>query len=171
MAHPLVIIVDEHDAVIGSARLEEVWQKGLYHRIVRIMVEDDQGRILLQKRSADMELYPNCWGESGSGHVDAGETYDHAAVRELKEEVGIKGLPLKAIANYQTHGTYQGRILNRFNRVYRARFTQDTPMHADREEVSDVQWFTLATIRELIANHPDQVTDGLTDVIKSCYPA
>lgn len=169
MTHPPVVIVDEHDTVIGSDNLANVWKKGLYHRIVHIMVEDKQGRILLQKRASAMELYPDCWDHSASGHVDEGETYDQAAARELNEEVGLEGLPLKAIASYQTEDTYQGRILNRFNRVYRVRLPKDILIHLELKEVSETRWFTLDDARRLIKDHPEQVTDGLLRVIKDYY--
>lgn len=31
--YPQVVVTDENDNVVGSAMLDEVWQKGLYHRI------------------------------------------------------------------------------------------------------------------------------------------
>lgn len=161
-------IVDEHDKPVGQASKQEAWDKGLYHRTVRIMVEDEQGRILLQKRAAGLELYPNYWDYSASGHVDAGETYDQAAARELREEVGID-LPLEAVASYQTKKAYQGRILNRFNRTYRARLPKGAPFHPQLEEVSELRWFTPDAARQLLEDRQEQVTDSLRQAIKDHY--
>ncbi len=36
------------------------------------------------------DLSPGLWDSSCSGHLDSGEEYDHAAVRELAEEIGVK---------------------------------------------------------------------------------
>ena len=33
---------------------------------------------------------PGLWASSVSGHVDAGESYDEACIREIEEEVGLK---------------------------------------------------------------------------------
>ena len=33
---------------------------------------------------------PGLWDSSASGHVDAGEDYDACAVRELREEIGLR---------------------------------------------------------------------------------
>ena len=36
-------------------------------------------------------MAPGRWDSSCSGHVDAGEDYDFAAARELREELGLDG--------------------------------------------------------------------------------
>jgi isopentenyldiphosphate isomerase len=135
------------------------------------MVEDEQGRVLLQKRTANMDLYPNCWDHSAAGHVDEGDTYDSAAQRELEEELGLHDMTLEAIAVYHTNGEYRGRILNRFNKLYRVRVPADVQVTIEPEEVSEVRWFSVGDIRTLITEHPEQVTDGLAYVMQEYYRA
>ena len=43
----------------------------------------------MQKRSALKDICPGLWDSSVSGHLDSGESYEAAAVRELGEEMGI----------------------------------------------------------------------------------
>jgi isopentenyldiphosphate isomerase len=62
--------------------------KNEYHLAVEIWVINDAGEILLQQRSASVELLPGLWGLT-TGRVQAGETSLQAAVRELQEEMGI----------------------------------------------------------------------------------
>lgn len=168
MAHNVIEVVDENDQPIGALPKEEVWAKGLLHRIVRIMVEDDRGRILLQKRSAHMDTFPNCWDHSAAGHVDPGETYEQAAVCETAEEIGLENIELKHIGTWRSHDTVDGRILNRINKLYRAK-VKSPKLVLQESEVTDVEWFTPDEIRQLVKNHPDQVTDGLTKVISDYY--
>src|SRR6185369_12199563 len=97
MAHPPVVVVDEHDREIGAAMLAEVWEKGLYHRIVHVIAEDEQGRVLLQHRAANARLWPNCWDHSAGGHVDEGYTYKQAAKAEVAEELGLHDVALEEI--------------------------------------------------------------------------
>lgn len=47
-------------------------------------------RVLLQKRSADKDSFPNCYDCSSAGHVDAGEEFIATAIRELREELGLE---------------------------------------------------------------------------------
>lgn len=169
MAYLPVQIVDENDEVIGSTELEEAWRSGLIHRIVRVMVEDGQGRILLQRRSKHVHLSPYRWDHSAAGHVDEGDTYETAAKRELEEELGIAGVALTEIAHYRTDHTIDGRRLNRFNKLYRATVKPDQAFTIDEHEVAEVRWFTLDEIKRLIAEHPDEVTEGLVKVIRDFY--
>ena len=51
ICHLRLVVVGDNDQPIGEFSKDEVWKKRLRNRIVRIMVEDEQGCILLQKRS------------------------------------------------------------------------------------------------------------------------
>ncbi|HUS26019.1 MAG TPA: NUDIX domain-containing protein [Nevskiaceae bacterium] len=169
MTFDAILVVDEQDRPMGMVSKREVWQRGMLHRIVRIMVENEQGtRVLLQKRSHAMELFPDCWDHTGGGHVESGETYEQAAYRELQEETGISGVRLEEIAHYRTHDTFHDRILNRFNTLYRARIPLQ-PIIAHNQEVNQVHWFTIEEAKRLVRDHPDQVTDGLTQVLRDYY--
>lgn len=165
----LIQIVDEHDQPISAATKPEAWKEGLIHRVVRILVEDKEGRLLLQKRSATMQLYPNCWDQSASGHVDAGEEYDVAAARELAEEVGLRDVPLQEIGYYFWEGNFEWRKLRRFNKVYKVVVPSSTNFTNEEAEVAKVQWFTQEELKDLVVNHKDQITDGLQQIYEKFY--
>lgn len=161
-AHKPVIVVDEDDKQVGTAPLREVWKKGSYHRIVRVLVENKKGEVLLQRRAYDMELFPNCWDVSAGGHVDEGMTYKTAARQELVEELGLAEGELQEVDHFKTKSTYNGRKLNRFNKTYLLNWNY-TPELFNPEEVTEVRWFTKQDVLELIKNHPDKVADGLVE--------
>lgn len=54
---------------------------------VGALISNSQGRLLVQKRSPDRKLFPNCWDIIG-GHVESGETLTTALAREIREETG-----------------------------------------------------------------------------------
>lgn len=83
-------VVDASDAVIGQKTRGEVHANDLLHRAVHIWVFRSDGQLLLQMRSPLKDQYPSTWTSSASGHVDAGETYETAAYRELQEELGLE---------------------------------------------------------------------------------
>jgi isopentenyldiphosphate isomerase len=162
-------IVDEDDNSIGSATMDEAQTKGLRHRIVRIMVEDENGNVLLQKRGPHMETAPNLWDHSAAGHVDEGEDYTQAAHRELAEETGVTGAIIQEVGSYKSNDVLDGRILNRSNKVYRVIVDAGVALKPQAEEVAELRWFTKTEINRLLADHPEQVTGGLRYVIKHFF--
>ena len=168
MVHPDVQVVDENDQPIYGAPFDEVYAKGFHHRVVRISVEDTTGRLLLQKRTKHLKLYPGCWDLAAAGHVDIGETYEVAAKRELYEELGIRS-KLTEIGNFEVHRRYEHRIINRFNRVYKIIINPKTKLIQHPDEVDELKWFTLPEVKRLIKDQPDMVADGLTEVIEHFY--
>lgn len=87
-------VVDEADRVTGQASRAEVHRRGWLHRAVHIFLFRHDGRVLIHQRSARKEDFPLVWTSSASGHVDAGETYQQAAERELQEELQVQA-PLR----------------------------------------------------------------------------
>ncbi len=68
-----------------------------------VIVEDDQGRILLQLRSDN-----HCWGYAG-GSVELDEVVEEAAARELFEETGLRAHSLRlfgVFSGLDTHYVY-----------------------------------------------------------------
>ena len=82
-------VVDESDNPTGTATRSEVHAQGLIHRAVHVFVLNRNGDLYLQKRSLHKDMNPGVWDSSVSGHLDAGENYADAAIRELGEEMGI----------------------------------------------------------------------------------
>lgn len=90
-----VDIVNEHDEIIGKASRHEAHEKNLLHRGVVVCVFNSDGELFVQLRSKNKDMFPDCYEASLSGHVLSGELPSHAAVRELREELGINTTPSK----------------------------------------------------------------------------
>ena len=82
-------VVDENDLPIRTATRSQVHSEKLFHRAIHVFVFNKNGDLYLQKRSLKKDMSPGVWDSSVSGHVDAGEGYLDAALRELGEEIGI----------------------------------------------------------------------------------
>jgi isopentenyldiphosphate isomerase len=168
MNHPPILIVDDNDQPVGKASFKEVDEQGLIRRIVRLMLENKKGQILLQKRSETETVYPGRWDNSVAGHVDFGETNEQALMRESLEELGIKDINPKKIGSYYNEVVRDKYEIRKFNHLYKADY-EDTPKDYGRNEVSQVKWFNLDEIKQMIRNDPDMFTDGVVEVIMRYY--
>lgn len=98
--------VDINDKVIGETTKEEAHKNGYIHRVAAVFCFDSAGKILVQHRKKDGLL-----DHSVGGHVGQGETYDEAAAREMKEELGI-AVQLKNVGAFYGDEIIPDRNLN-----------------------------------------------------------
>jgi len=83
-------LVDKEDRIIGRVTRSDVHgNPNLIHRVAHVLVFNSKGELFLQKRAMNKTVQPGKWDTSVGGHVDAGEDYESAAVRETAEELGI----------------------------------------------------------------------------------
>lgn len=170
MSEVPIQIVDQNNNPTGSATKQEAWRDGLIHRVVRISILDSDGRLLVQKRSLQKELFPGRWDNSAAGHVDVGETYEQAALRELHEELGIEGIELQILGDYYVEVTDDWRIMKRFTRAYK--IILEGPLSSfelSEDEVESTEWMEIASVKKLVTDHPEQVTDGLEQVMSRFF--
>jgi isopentenyldiphosphate isomerase len=69
---------------------KEVHEKGWWHRTVHVWIVNNRKEILMQITSKNVTHYPGEYDISTAGHLSAGESPTQGALRELKEELGIK---------------------------------------------------------------------------------
>jgi isopentenyldiphosphate isomerase len=81
-------VVDEDDQVIDSCPRNEIHEFGLLHRDVHVWMFDEEHNVFFQKRGLPVS-YPGLLDASVGGHVNSGEDYLSAAIRETSEETSI----------------------------------------------------------------------------------
>lgn len=93
------------------------------------------------------------------GHIEAGETAEQAAVREVEEETGISGVILGELGVIDFWFVADGRRIHKTVRHYLMRAIGGELSDAD-VEVTEVAWVPLPQIRTQLA-YPDE--RGLID--------
>ena len=139
----------------------EVHSKGLWHNTVHVWLRNRAGEILLQKRSATKESHPGLWDISCAGHVGAGDSSSEAAVRELREELGIvveQGVLKKVFSCSQRYENndnsyYDNEIVDVFLCGTPVEMEQLSP---DPVEVSEVAFFTVSSLKNNIIEENDR---------------
>ena len=86
----LIDILDDKGNKIGEELKSVAHHRGLWHKSVHVIINNiNSDMSLFQKRCSLKDLYPNKWDIAVGGHVGAKEEEINAAIRELKEELGI----------------------------------------------------------------------------------
>jgi isopentenyldiphosphate isomerase len=93
----LVDVVDENDRVLSQATRREVRRRNLRHRAVYILVFNQGGQLFVHRRTFTKDIFPGYWDVAVGGVVNAGEDYDTAAARELREELGVQNAHLRRL--------------------------------------------------------------------------
>ncbi len=139
----LFSVVDEDDNVIGKANRTEVHVKGLIHRSVMFFIFDKKDRIFITQRTKNKEFFKEYWSIGLGGHVNAGETYDDAVVREVKEEADIDEKPFFM-------GSFKLRIPEENENVRVYGFVTDKKPELDPFELKQGMFLTREEMEEKI---------------------
>jgi len=151
MADELLDIVSDTDEVTGQAMRSTVHQQGLWHRGVHVFLFNEQGEMLIQKRSAERANSPSLLDCSVSEHVKAGESYLEAAVRGLKEEMGVESIELSLRGKIQMN---YGVNDNEISEIYEGSLN-GTQVKFDPGEIAEVKFMSLDDIRAEISDKSD----------------
>lgn len=155
----LITVVDKNNKIVGSEDRLKAQQQGLWHRISIVLIFNSQNELYIQKRSPKADSSPNLWDHSAAGHVDADETPQNAAKRELKEELGISANKLKHISIYKTQRVDGDKIFNRYWYLYR--FDFDGKMNLQKTEVTTGKFVDVNWLKKDLRQNPDIYTDGI----------
>ena len=139
-----------------SALKSEIHNKGYYHNTAHIWFYTDKGKILLAQRSAKKVICPLLWDVSVAGHIDAGETIESGAIREIKEEIGLKIQEdyLEKIGVFPCFQTYaNGMIDNEFHHTFIAQLNVDlSKLTPQKEEVEALKLVSTSQFKDLLDN-------------------
>jgi isopentenyldiphosphate isomerase len=146
-------IVDKNDNVIGRASRDDIYKKFLCHRIAHVLIFNDAGKMVLQKRSVNVSFCPNHWSTAVGGHVQAGETYEEAALREYKEELGAISKLEIINKDFYTAPNKPDKFFTTFKTIFNG------PFNPDPEAVSEVNAFEIEEIKRMMETdekfHPE----------------
>lgn len=151
-----VILVDREDNAIGSMEKLEAHRKGLLHRAFSVLLFDDAGKLLLQKRSGNKYHSSGLWTNTCCSHPLPGEGLEQATTRRLKEEMGIIVQPTFAFSFIYKAQLDQELTEHELDHVFIG--TYNGPPAINKKEVEDWKYVDLKWLREDIEKHPDAYT-------------
>ncbi len=149
-----VVVVDDHNFVLGAVPRGQMREELLCHRATYVFVFNSKGQLYVQERTLNKDIYPGYFDPATGGVVTEGESYDQAAERELAEELGIEGVPIKSHFHFYFHND----DCQVWGRVYSCHY--DGPLSLQEEEVATV---VMESPQEVLSNrnHRNYTPDSL----------
>jgi isopentenyl-diphosphate delta-isomerase len=126
----LVDVVDRADRVVGTLVRKQLLASGANFRVVHVLIFSPRGELLLQRIAPGLR-HEGMWGSSVAGYVQAGESYEQAAVRKLDNELGI----VPALSSLGKSSMLDGSSV-KFIGLYHA--IHDGPIYPDSSQISEV---------------------------------
>lgn len=148
----LLDIVNNTDAVVGLARRSVIHQCGLQHRGAHVFLFSGDGKMLVQKRSADRSASPSMLDCSVSEHVKAGESYLDAALRGMKEEMGVTDVEISPLVTFRMN---YGLNDNEISTLYMGQVTPEI-VRFDPVEIAEIGYYSLDQLEELMRDEKNK---------------
>lgn len=162
-------ILDRNGNKTGEVKpRKEVHTKGYLHKGVHIWMINSKGELLVQRRSANKDVYPNKLYVSVAGHLVSGEDEMEGIKREILEEIGVE-MDVSQLEYlftfYQDVSENNGKFLdNMFYDVYLVEIDLALDkLKLQEEEVSEVKYIPYQVLEQMvknkdkdIVNHPEE---------------
>ncbi len=156
MAHPeKVDILDENGDQTGKIMtLTGTNLAGEWHAGVHVALYTRDRRALLQQRSKAIMFYPGQWELGVGGAVAAGESIIEAAMREVREEVGVTLRKLQPVTRWK-YNHHMPRYGMHAKVLLYAFIAEIHPAHLrlQQSEVQDVRLLPLDNVHDVLFRH------------------
>ena len=162
MPDELFDIVDEKDIIIGQEMRSVVHQRGLWHRGVHVLLFTHESKLLVQQRNKDRVHAPLALDCSVSEHVQAGEDYYAAAIRGLKEEMGVFGIEVKPLLKFKmNYGPNDNEISELYQGVMDPAIIRFNPVEIER-----IDYYSLTELQELVESEEHNFSYWFEQIIQ-----
>jgi isopentenyl-diphosphate Delta-isomerase len=151
-----VELVDHDDRPIGTAEKLDAHRRGLRHRAVSVIVWNERGELLLQRRAATKYHSAGLWTNTCCGHPRPGEDAAFAARRRLAEEMGCT---CELTPLFRTHYRAEvGGNLIEDESVYAFGGRYAGPVRPAASEAQGVRWIAPRVLAADLKRRPDAYT-------------
>lgn len=163
MPSELLDIVNEEDVVIDKQLRSRVHEMGLWHRGVHVFLFTADGKMLIQKRNADRASSPSLLDCSVSEHVQTGETYLEAAIRGMKEEMGVDGIEIKPLMKFRMN---YGINDNEISVLYQG-IVDPARVSFDPVEIESIQYLEPDELRRLVKTETSKFCGWFVEILRA----
>lgn len=166
-SHP-VELVDRTGRPLGVRTVEEAHQApGRLHRAFSVVLTDDCGRILLQRRSAAKTRFASLWANACCGHPAPEQSVPDAANQRIREELGLGPVTLAdaGVYIYYAEDPIAGRVEFEYDHVLVGRVPSGVSLAPDPNEVAELRWLNRRQLENSLGASPESYAPWLGGVI------
>jgi isopentenyldiphosphate isomerase len=142
----LMEVIDLTGRTIKVIPREEIIISNYRHKAAFVIVQNNKGEIYINQRKKNRKVYPLKWVVGAGGGVKAYESYEIAAKRELKEELGVV-----SEIEYLFDFSFKSDQANYLARVYIAKYDGEVVLNLKESEQG--KWAPKEEIIQFIAEH------------------
>src|SRR5215204_5615135 len=151
-----VILVNEHDDLVGIMDKMEAHRQGLLHRAFSIFIFNRKGEMLLQQRAFGKYHSAGLWTNACCSHPMPGEKIKDAAQRRLMEELGFE-TPIIKIFDFTYKASFDnGLTEHEFDHVFLGMYSGN--IDPNPAEVQGYCYKSMDEIRNSMEEHPELYT-------------
>lgn len=161
MSDEFLDVINEEDMVLRKETRSAVHSKGLWHRGAHVFLFTEDGRMLIQKRSADRVQSPSLLDCSVSEHVKAGESYEEAAARGVLEEMGLAQVELKHLVKFKMN---YGPNDNEISCLFEGKVNPEKVIF-DPGEISSIDYLSTEELQKLITHEREKLCTWFVEIL------
>ena len=151
-----VILIDEHDDMIGVIDKMEAHKRGLLHRAFSIFIFNSKGEMLLQQRAFTKYHSGGLWTNACCSHPMPGEKTQDAAQRRLMEEMGFETTIEKIFDFTYKADFHNGLTEHEFDHVFAGEYEGE--LNINPGEVNDFVYKGVSAIKNEMQTDPQKFT-------------
>jgi isopentenyl-diphosphate delta-isomerase len=151
-----VILVDQNDNPIGKEeKVKCHLPNGKLHRAFTALIFNNEGKLLLTKRSDKKMLWPGYWDGTVASHPRESETYVSSAERRMPEEIGFS-CKMNYVNKFEYHVPYKdigseneicGTLIGTIDSFDESSLIKD--------EISEIKWISSDELKNELQQNRD----------------
>jgi isopentenyl-diphosphate delta-isomerase len=156
----MVVLLEADGRAAGQAPKASVHQASTpLHLAFSCYLFDPSDRLLMTRRSSAKRTFPGVWTNSACGHPAPGESAQDAAVRRVRDELGLViDPPRLVLPAFRYRASMDGIEEHEWCPVLVGRVPADAGLAVDPTEVDEVRWTPWADLVALVAADPGAVS-------------